>query len=619
MAKWQKSPIAEAVVTHNGEAFTFDAHYQAMIVRRRENGFDTGTIILEDTQSRNYSSKVDADDTVTINQKDRGDPTWATPLSGIIRRVDPLRTEEGNFLKIECDGAGWGVDAMSCADEYGSDSANSGLDTVKEMIDDNGNGIIDAWTNEIFNTAVNSGHSYTTAIEAIAGNISYIYFPYKPCGKSINDVCDIVQAIKGTNAGPHWIVDTSDRFLLTTVGAHSVAGENPAQYWHTYWRAGTTLTEGVDFKEFRFQKLAKAANYVLYHGKFRRPIDGDVWTEGNHAQWGVTGGASTVASSATRVVDAWSINCTNLTGAQTGTFFYPSTQDWAFDLTAFGGTYNSGELHFYARLGYIFNAPTMMQVRLWTSAGNYYRADILAEVIGMAAGNWKHFILPVGPTGVHNERFGDFTGWNSTGAPDWTNINAVEFAFTVGGAGVNATSLLVDGLRFAGHVLRGARQAAAFSSTDKMKLKVITDEVAKDDTCKAGTPGTTDVGVMGRLCKAEYLRLSTTPTVGTFTTSIANDLLPGQLVAVKAKKKADGSYGIDADFRVPYFEHHMMLPSSVTMWQVTSDVVNANPRSMPTQMNVLLGAIRPEFQDRQASSLKTRDIDITQTILEESY
>jgi len=622
MVSWHEASRFKAVVTHGGSDYTFDAHCKNILVMGRENGFDIGTVVLEDSKAHNYISRIDADDAVKIYEQNKGDAAWTTLLSGIIRRAEPLLNVQGNLLKIECDGAGWGLGAMLCADEYGTESSNSGLDTVKTIIEDNGNGIIDAWTNEIFNTGTSSGHNYTTFIEAIAGSISYVYFPYKPAYKAINDVCDIIQAIKGTNAGPHWIVDTSDRFLLTTIGAHSVAGDNPAQYWSTWWRtdqAGSTLVEGVDFADFKFQKLAKAANYVLYHGKFRRPINGDVWTENSHASWGTTGASSTVGSSATCVVDSWSIDCTNVTGAQTGTFFYPSTQDLAFDLTAFGGTYNSGELHFYAELSYVGVAPTMLEVRLWTSAGNYYSSNILAEVTGQATGVWKHFILPVGPTGVHNERFGDFTGWSSTGAPAWTNINAIEFAFTVGGAGFNATSFLVDGLCFAGHVLRGARQAAAFSATDKMKTVLITDQVAKGDTCKAGTPGTTDTGLMARLCKAEYLRQSTTPVIATFTTPIAPDLLPGQMIHCHAKETAGGSYNIDSDYRVLYFTHNVSDVGAVTQWVATSDVKNANPRPLPTQLNVLLGAVRPEFQDRQASSLKTRDIDITQTILEESY
>lgn len=620
MVSWHEAPRFKAVVTHAAVDYTFDAHFKNILVTRRENGFDLGTVVLEDSKAHNYNSRVDADDTVKIYEQNKGDAAWTTLLSGIIRRAEPMFNVQGNLLKVECDGAGWGLGAMLCADEYGTESSNNGLHTIRNIIANNVNGIIDAWTNEIFNTGTGSGHNYTTAIEAIAGSIYYVYFPYKPAYKAINDVCDIIQAIKGTNAGPHWIVDTSDRFLLTTIGAHSAAGDNPAQYWSTWWRtdqAGSTLVEGVDFSDFKFQKLAKAANYVLYHGKFQRPTDGDQWTEGNHAEWGAAGGSAVVTSNVAHTVGNFSIDCTNLTGGTTGTFYYPGAQDWAFDLTKFGGDYNPAEINFYALLGYIAAQPTMLEIRFWTSAGNYFYWSLLAKLL---PGGWQHYILPVGTALFRNERYGNFTGWAKSAAPaSWSNINAIEFAFTVGGAGINSTTLLVDGLYFTGSVLRGARQAGAFGAADKMKTALITDEVAKDDTGKSGTPGTTDVGLMGRLCKAEYLRQSTTPTTATFTTPIAADLLPGQLIRCRAKKTASGSFNIDSNFRVLYFTHNISDVGAVTQWAVTSDVKNANPRPLPTQLNVLLGAIRPEFQDRQASSLKTRDIDITQSILEESY
>jgi hypothetical protein len=48
-------------------------------------------------------------------------------------------------------------------------------------------------------------------------------------------------------------------------------------------------------------------------------------------------------------------------------------------------------------------------------------------------------------------------------------------------------------------------------------------------------------------------------------------------------------------------------------------VINSYPRMAWTNINKIQAAARPEFQDRQASSLKTREIDVTQTILEETY
>jgi hypothetical protein len=81
-----------------------------------------------------------------------------------------------------------------------------------------------------------------------------------------------------------------------------------------------------------------------------------------------------------------------------------------------------------------------------------------------------------------------------------------------------------------------------------MKIKVITDNIAKDDSLVASD----DTGVMARMAYAELLRAQTTPMTGTFTTPIAPDALAGQLIHVHAKKKSDGTFAIDKNFKTWY-------------------------------------------------------------------
>jgi len=150
-------------------------------------------------------------------------------------------------------------------------------------------------------------------------------------------------------------------------------------------------------------------------------------------------------------------------------------------------------------------------------------------------------------------------------------------------------------------------------------MKVVTDNIGKDDTCQSGTPGTTDVGTIARLAYAELLRCQTTPIVGTFTTPIIPTALPGQLVHVHAKKKKDGSFNIDSNFRITAVIHSMTNQGFLTRFDVTDDVTNSHPRSRFGDINKVLAAARPEFQDRQASSIKMPELDITQTVLEEDY
>lgn len=100
---------------------------------------------------------------------------------------------------------------------------------------------------------------------------------------------------------------------------------------------------------------------------------------------------------------------------------------------------------------------------------------------------------------------------------------------------------------------------------------------------------------------------------------LLKDLLPGQLIYTRAKKKRDGTFNIDKDMRATRVVHDFSVNSPATTVQLTDDTKNSVPRSSFTDVNKLLAAARPEYQDRQASSFKTRQIDITQAILEKIY
>jgi len=615
------NPQNQITVTHAATDYIIEA--SNVLVRGRENGFDTGTVVLQDTKADTYANKASNGDAITLKVKDASDAAWTTLLSGIITSIDPILGGEGNLLKIECDGAGYGIGEMRCGEEYGSDSANPTLDTIKEIIEDNTNGIIDLWVNKVLGSAVDSGYSYTTQVETIVGTIGYIYSPFKPCTKTINDICDIVQAIKGTNAGPHWIVDTSNRFLLATVGNH---GAPASTFWPTWWktdRAGSTLTEGVDFTNYRFNQLAKEANYILYHGNVIKPIRLDEWTNNNSASWGVNALLAKADDAVNHKIGTHAIKCTTQNDASPplneGVAYYPSGMNLGLNIDAMGGDYSVPIFHAWGMIDAAMFADTDNRFRwAWfTSPTDYYVADIhtLTKPMFGAGIEWVEFTIPIGSN--WNLRPSSLPDWLNQiyafdGTPDWTNINAIGIAPLFAD---NGLEMWVDGMYINGTGLRAARQAAAYSATDPCKIKMITDSVAKDDTLNAAT----DSGLIGRATYAEYLRCSSTPTVGSFTISLAPDMLPGQLIHVHAKKKSSGTYAIDKDFRVLRFTHTISPAGYMTTVEVSDDTKNANPRPVPSQYNVLLKAVRPEAQDRQASSIKMRDIDITQPILEKSY
>jgi len=614
---WLSLPQPKILI--DGEDFT--QYHSSMAVRRRENGFDTATInIVPPKTTLFYGNTINKDDPITISFKDRSETAYTDLLSGVIRRIEPTMSKEGHVLKIECDGSGYGLGVTQCGEEYGSESTKPTLDTIKEIIEDNTNGIIDLWVNKVLGSAVDSGYSYTTQVETVAGAIKYVYFPYKTNTKTINDLCDIVQGIKGANAGVHWIVDTSNRFLLATVGNH---GAPASTFWPTWWktdRAGSTLTEGEDFLAFNGQTLSKEANYVLYHGKIIKPLGLDKWTNNNSEEWHNVDARVVISDDASAKVGTHAIKLTSDNtdeAIEVAWAYYPSTDDLGLDVTALGGKYGVPVFHCWMKIDDAKYAQNGSLYVVFTDSANQYfgyGSGTCAEMFP-AAGTWTEFTLPIGPywmQGLKGVPQWFEAPFESLGGPDWSDIQnvGVWFSFTA-----DDWDVWIDNFYVSGSVIRGARQAAAYTAADPLKMKVITDNVAKDDSLNASD----DSGLIARLAYAEYLRLSSTPIVGTFICPIMPTLKAGQLIHIHAWKKSDGTYAIDDDFRVMRLTHAFTNNGVTTTMQVTDDILNSNPRPIPDQYNTILNATKPEFQTRQATSIKARDIDITQPILEKTY
>jgi len=268
----------------------------------------------------------------------------------------------------------------------------------------------------------------------------------------------------------------------------------------------------------------------------------------------------------------------------------------------------------------ILSAGSTPVMRLVTGAlGALYGPDRYAYTLGshLVADKWRHVVMPVGPYANSYPYSGTDLVADKAGNGDWADIDYIVFGFMNNAA--NAAKMYIDGLKFNGWVLRAARQTAAYSSSDPVKMKVVTDDVAKDDLLRSGTPGTTDLGTMARMCKAEYLRASTTPLVGKYTTPMIKDLWPGMLMHVHAKKKSDGTFNVDSDMRVVKLVHTMSDVGFLTTCHVTSDVKNSHARVAYNDLNRVLADARPEYQDKQTTTIKMREIDITQTIFEETY
>ena len=602
MVNYMKIPQLLTTITHS--AVNYTPEVTKVDIHRIENGFDSGTIYIADTQFLNYGSRAAAGDAITLQVKDASDAGYTTIFNGIIRVCLPSVDSKGQLLVLKCDGAGYGLAECLCGQEYGVDSRNPTYDTIGEIVGagDVGVGVLHSWVNHYLGTGAASGYAYTSDLEAMTGTINYISFPYKPANRCIDDLADLVTAIKAGTAGPHWIVDTDSMLRMKLVN-DTQAG------WTKYYgnsAANATLVQGTDFLATEFQDLDPEANCVLFYGGWRRPSNGDLWTEGTSASlWDHTATHIDVINDPLSIVGDDCIRIESPDGSN-GYAWIPSAQTAGWDFTSIGTEQNIPSLNWYARVN--DNTFGLALLMMWTSAGNYYYYDFTSAFT--VNDKWYHFSLPIG-TYYNFIEEKTTPKWTVTGAPNWNNINCVMFMF----GGSIGKYLYIDGLHMGGaSVCRVAKNSTNITAK-KLRTRIIVDDVGKDDSLKAAD----DSGLMAQMAYAELLRLQTTPKIGTVTTPMIRDLLAGQWLHVHALTKADGTFAVDKDMRATEIHQIVSEQGFFTNVQVTDDLTNTHARKRYDDINKVLGAFRPEWQDRQAASLKASGIDINVTRLEKDY
>lgn len=562
---------------------------------RIENGFDSATMSVIDTKSQHYPASVGAGMTITLGVKDAADAAYTPILNGLIRFCKPQMGQQGEYLNLKCDGSGYGFGETACNQQYGTESTNTILDTISEILGDANYGLIPKHVNSILGTATASGYTYDYSnIDAIAGegSINFYQSPFKPCLNVVNDLCDLVSAqTADANNGPHWIVDTSNNFRLKQLGA-TQAG------WTQYYgdsQAASTLEQGIDFIDFNFEQADSEANYVLYYGVLRKPAQ-DYWCENHAALWGKSPQMFVTDSADHVKVGAVSAKFATALGGSWADI--PSTADAGWDFSKIGSEQNPPTINFWSLLEGGCAGP--IYIELATTGSDYYGRTILP--IGSTTDQWNYHEYVVGP--YYKPADWDFC----LGSPSWTNINYFLIL-----AGVASTCFL-DDLHFEGLICRAAKDSTLIG-TDKVKMKTIVDNVGKDDTMKAAT----DTGTIGQLVHSDLRRARTKPIMGSVTVPMIKDALPGQTFHIHAKKKADGSFSIDKDMRATTIRHMIQNSGLITQLALTDDFLNSRPRERYAQLNSILAAVRPEYQDRQATNIKASTVDIRVPILEKDY
>jgi hypothetical protein len=574
-----------------------DENLVSASVERRENGWDTATVTLENSADL-YPTPASPDATILIQVKEASASAYDTIFNGVIRfPVKNFGTSKALMLK--CLGAGYPLGEMLVEAEYGTQGMYT-LDNIQDILADATHGIIPKYVNKYLGSSLDSGYAIdATKVEDCTDVIPYYLAPYKPANKVIDDLCDLVTAYKAGGAGPHWIVDTSSNLRLKLIGTNQTG-------WTKYVDGATntagqaTLTD-TDFIEGSIEPQGKEANVIIYYGQWRRPSSGDAWTENTAALWGHTAvDVEVTADNTVKLVGEYSIRAEQISSGG-GYFWYPLAKTAAWDFTSSFNAFNIPTLNFYARRS--SNNFGDIAVTFYTDAANYFNYSLLSKLTSKDI--WYHFSMPIG--GYANQTETNDYAWEIFGAPDWTSINWIEFGFSNNNAN---EYIYIDGLHFGGaavcRVARektpGAEGGTLGQSTNKIKMRLITDDQGKDDSLVYND----DSGLMGQLSYAELLRLQTQPTIQTFATRMAPSALPGQLI------------NIAADYRTTKLTHLITKASDngyATKWDVTTDVLNTRARPRYEDQNRLYGMIRPEWQDRQASSLKAGNVDIRITRL----
>jgi hypothetical protein len=546
-----------------------------------ENGFSNATIVLDDVSL--FPATVTNDTVITLNVKEDGGSYPANPLFAGIVRFPVIDVSDNQSLTLSCLGLGFGLGRMTVANEYGTESSNPTLNTCTEIATD----IITNHVNKIFGGA-SSGYSYdTTAIASITDSIPYFSWSYKPAMFALNDLQDVVTAYHAGTAGPHWIVTTDNKFHMKLIDGTQTG-------WTKYYgdsSANATLVYGDDYTHTNFEALGPEANYILYYGAWRRPSNGDFWTENTALTlWGNTSGL--LANGSYRhIVGAYSVLAytqANPTGPIQ--IFTPNTQAAGWDFSCFTD-FNTPNLNFYVY--YDLTTTTTLRIRLYTDNSNYFTYTITPPNQA-----WQHYSIPVGP--YFNVQGKDAPTWIRSSNPNWNNINWIEFY--VANAEMSTANppnfagdryyFCIDGLHFGdAAICRVAQKTGATI----LNQTLITDNIGKDDSLNASD----STGLMAKLAEAEYLRQQTSSYSGTAQIGLLPDALPGQWFQLTG-----------ADYRAPKIQHDITNEGECsTTLTLTNDVINSTARLRYEDLNKVYASIRPEWQDRQASNIKAGSVD----------
>ncbi len=564
----------------------------------RENKGSNANMTALNKGAAVYLNQIEQDDVIRISLKRTAADSWTKVFGGYAVELTPEGSAAGLILPTKCYGFDIAFDRMRVAREYGVGSVNNNILTVYDALFDSTKGIFPDFVNVVLDTGLSSGYSFdgTYVYEDTVDFLPYCIFPYPPVNDTLKTLLDLYTAANGT--GLHWTVTQpaagSPEFCIDRVNNHTTA----AARWPT--DCPITITPGENILTSTYAKQQQEANYIVYFGKYEYPIDESL-TENAYAngKWTDFLGTAFFTASDDTSNPKVGANSFKLSATTTGAFigmWYAALP--SLDTNKFGTKRTNPTLGFYfKRTG----AVNLLKIVVGTGAigspptpSNCYVKTITDQL--PATDQWGWVTTDLGL----DLRQNNWTVLN--GSPSWADLDYILFWFEGGGVGTNG--LNIDGLSLNGIVTRAAYQTSA----DRYKIKIVTDSLARTANLSASD----DSGTVAQLCKAEYLRAKTTPTLGSIVLKgLYPTILPGQIIQ-------------SFSYRITEVHFHLDGKNAYTELATTDDLTNSYPAENtsfgPTaQYNALMRAVNPDFQDRDRGTLKAREIDIDQAILAKGY
>lgn len=619
---WRHNP--QFKLECSGQSYINDKAFFIQLVHA-ENNVSYVTAQVNDYQSSKYVDVFDAFNTLDLSLR-YGSDAWTKRFTGTITNAAPTLSPQGEVLQIGAWGQGYATVKTHCNTSYGTESKKPTIDTPKEIIDD----LITDYIEKSFDGAA-TGYNFTSKVDNahVGLSVTFLNSEYDNNFTVINRLCDLTtayaQGLGVPEVGTHWYVDPSANLYFKKIDADHSDGS-----WDRYWggtegtdpgtQASSTVIVKQDMLLYNFRKhIEDYANKVLLSGKFRKP-GWDRWCEydgvgaGGAGLWGGTDAA--ITNSGTKIVGSYSIKIMNSHAANPAYAYYPAGQNAAWDLTKIMSEKTTARLGFWVRRNKDLGVQTSLH--LHTAANDYYEPYAGFNSLINANDVWTYLEYPIG-TLYEDGNDIEKTHWVKVNNADWADINYIQFQLV---GGDQTRELYIDDLHFAGLVCREAYSSADITAKNMEFQKVIRNDTAMDDLLREGTPGTTDQGTAAQLAYAELLRRMQTPTVAIIQTPLMVDILPGQTIHPHACQKADGTYRVDADYRVK--EIRTLIGKAArydgfeTRLNVTSDVTNSHAFGAPTAYS-LLKQYAASLGHAEARDLKGGGLDNLIPRLSEDY